>query len=104
MMVRPGDNKFKDKSHWGTLYLGENKYTGMIRFSQVLRSAHFPKKYLVYLSEILPKYCHSFSGVLTSFESPLSCVREFKSSLLMSLAVNNLAFRRDSKNAFAGIN
>ena len=43
MMVRPGDNKFKDKSHWRTLYLGENKYTGMIRFSQVLRSAHFPK-------------------------------------------------------------
>jgi len=43
MMVRPGDNKFNDKSHWGILYLGENKYTGMIRFSQVLRNAHFPK-------------------------------------------------------------
>ena len=100
MMVRPGDNKFKDKSHWGTLYLGENKYTGMIRFSQVLRSA----QYSVYLSEILPKYCHSFLGVLASFERPLSCVREFKSSLLMSPAVINLAFRRDSKNAFAGIN
>ena len=49
MMVRPGDNKFKDKSHWGTLYLGENKYTGMIRFSQVLRSAHFPKIFGVFV-------------------------------------------------------
>ena len=100
MMVRPGDNKFKDKSHWGTLYLGENKYTGMIRFSQVLRSAHFPKIFGVYV--------RNTSKILTflfgSFERPLSCVREFKSSLLMSLAVNNLAFRRDIKNAFAGIN
>ena len=43
MMVRLGDNKFNDKSHWWILYLGENKYTGMIRFSQVLRSAHFTK-------------------------------------------------------------
>ena len=49
MMVRSGDNKFKDKCHWGTLYLGENKYTGMIRFSQVLRSAHFPKIFGVYV-------------------------------------------------------
>ena len=49
MMVRPGDNKFKDKSHWGTLYLGENKYTGMIRFSQVLRSEHFPKIFSVFV-------------------------------------------------------
>ena len=31
-------------------------------------------------------------GVLTSFERPLCCVRDFKSSLLMSPAIINLAF------------
>ena len=76
------------------------EWSDLVRFLEVNT---FPK-YSVYLSEILPKYCHSCSGVLASFERPLSCVREFKSSLLMSPAVINLAFRRDSKNAFAGIN
>ena len=31
-------------------------------------------------------------GVLTSCEKPLCCVRDFKSSLLMSPAIINLAF------------
>ena len=50
----------------------------------------FPKIFGVRYSEILPKHCHSFSGVLTSFERPLCCVhvRDFKSSLLMSPAIN----------------
>ena len=101
-MVRPGVNKFSDRSHWGIPYLGENKYTGMIRFSRVIRSAHFPKNircsFGVRYSEILPKHSHSFSGVLTSFERPLCCVhlRDFKSSLFMSPAIN-LAFGEVSK-------
>ena len=101
-MVRPGVNKFNDRSYWGIPYLGENKYTGMIRFSLVLRSAHFPKNiwcsFGVRYSEILPKHCHSFSGVLTKFERPLCCVhvRDFESSLLMSPAIN-LAFGEVSR-------
>ena len=75
MMVRPGDNKFNDKSHWGILYLGENKYNGMIRFSQVLRSAHFPKIFGVFVRNTLNRIRHSSFSLDQFRKSTFLCKR-----------------------------
>ena len=86
-----GINKVNGRSHGGIPYPGKNKYTGMVRFSHTLRSTYSPKMCGVFVKNT-SKILSFLVGVLTSCERPLCCVRDLKSSLLMSQAIINLAF------------